>query len=294
MKTTWRRFKPRLRGSLKDPIMYTPDSLYAQARLIANNALHASRNRLSRDDGYKHSNRAVKLLRERDTQDATHLLALLILQSPVAARAQHEMDTRRGGYKNHQARLFELIDFNDTFVSTVLALPESELSGFNQTLRSELTAFSRQLGVINFTDKQLEAITHGLSREIAVYRGAKRLGYLARMASRVQDARGVDMIITDPETKKSLGIDVKTRSSFHFRLLNLQRQRRIDEDKRLACELAGFCTISYGDQHQRSDTVLFRIATRELGPIVNYSFEDLGPLSQQLADAFEHHAKYIV
>lgn len=294
MKTTWRRFKPRLRGAIHDPVVYAPDSLYAQARLIANNALHTSRKRVRRDDSYKHSNRAVKLLRERDTQDAPHLLALLLLQSPVAARAQAEMDKRRGGYKNHQARLFELIDFNDTFVSTVLALPEADLVEFDQLLRSELTAFSRQLGVMNFTDKQLEAITHGLSREIAVYRGARRLGYLARMSSRVQDARGVDMIITDPETKKSLGIDVKTRSSFHFRLLNLQRQRRIDEEQRLACELAGFCTISYGNDRQASDTLLFRIATRELGPIVNYSFQDLGPLSQQLANAFEHHAKYIV
>lgn len=281
---------------MQDPVMYAPDSLYAQARQIANNALHATRNKVRRDDSYKHSSRAVKLMNQRDTRDAPHLLALLLLQSPVAARAQYEMDKRSGGYKNHQARLFELIDFNDTFVSTILAFPEPELDGFNEALRSELTAFSRQMRTANFSDKQLEAITHGLSREIAVYRGARRLGYLARMTSRVQDAKGVDMIITDPETKKSLGIDVKTRSSFHFRLINLQRQRRIDEQQRLACEEAGFCTVKYdrNSNSQQSDTVLFRIATRELGPIANYSFGDLGPLSQHLANAFEHHGKYIV
>lgn len=294
MRTVWRRFRPRLTGRLSDPVLYQPESLYGEARQVVTSALHATRNKVRRDDSYKHTARAAKLLREHDNRQPAHLLALLILQSPVAAKAQNEMDKKRGGYKNHQARLFELIDFNDAFVSTVMALPEAELAGFNIGLQAELIEFGRRMRVPSFTAKQFEAITHGLSREIAVFRGAKKLGYLTRMTSRVQDARGVDMIITDPETKKSLGVDIKTRSSFHFRLLNLQRQRRIDEEQRLACELAGFCTINYQTAHEKSETVLLRIATRELGPIEDFDFIDLAPLAQHLANAFKHHGKYLI
>lgn len=278
---------------MHDPVAYAPDSLYAQARLIAHDALRRAK-RIRNDDIYKRSARATQQMRQHDIHSPEQYLALLLLQTPVAVRAQNEMDKNRGGYKNRHARLFELIDFNDTFVDTVLNLPERELANFRPGLWHELQAFCEQVHVKCFDEGQYDAIVHGLSREIAMLRGARRLGYLARMTSRVQDARGVDMIITDPDTKKSIAIDVKTRSAFHFRLLDLQRQNRLDENKRLECELAGFCTVRGGRNDRTPEAVLFRVATDQLGPITHFDFVDLDALAVALRQALQHHGNYLI
>src|SRR5690606_279189 len=124
---------------------------------------------------------AAKLVRERSEKNRLpeYFLASLILQAPNAVRAQREMDRRHGGYNNRQARLFELIDFNDTFVDTVLSLDEPLLTDFTQRLWHEIDIFCNAQRVDSFSLRQFDAIVHGLSREIAVYRGAKREGYLA-------------------------------------------------------------------------------------------------------------------
>lgn len=288
---TWKRFHPALRGRLDDVTVYEPESLYGSARRIVDSALHETRHR---GGPLKRTQQAVSYLKQHPTQKSEYLLALLILQAPAAARAQRDMDRHRGGYKNRQARLFELIDFNDTFVDTVLTLDSKQLETFTDRFRAEVDTFCQRVGVEPFSDKQFEAIVHGLSREIAVFRGAKELGYHARMTSRVQDSMGVDMIITDPEQKKSLAIDVKTHSSFHFRLLDLQHQSRIDEQRRMQCELAGYCFIRNGSGPRAVDTILLRIATDRLGSIHHYRFVDLAAFGELLAHAIKDHGKYIV
>lgn len=292
----WQRFRPReRRGALDDVTVYEQDTIYSRARSIVAEAMHDARS-LRPDWSLKKVVRAARSVRERSEKNRLpeYFLAALILQTPNAVRAQAEMDKRHGGYNNRQARLFELIDFNDTFVDTVLSLDEALLSDFNQRLWHELEIFCSSQRVNNFTPKQFDAIVHGLSREIAVYRGAKKEGYIVRMTSRSQDAMGVDMIITDPETKKSIAIDVKTHSSFRWRLIELQRRRRLDEEKRLQCELAGFCTLRNGKGDNAVDTVLFRVATDRLGKITNYSFEDTTALGVLIGDALAHHGLYVV
>ncbi len=290
----WQRFRPKTRGRLADKTVYEPDSLYARARAVVNEMLHSVRSNERGRDAVKRTIKAARTLRQHDTHDAVHLLALLILQAPAAAKAQHEMDSHHGGYKNRQARIFELIDFNDTFVDTVLALPDHDLVEFPERLKAEIDYFCTRLHAPTFTDEQFEAITHGLSREIAVYRALRRAGYNVRMTSRVQDAMGVDMVITDPDTKKSINVDVKTRSSFHFRLVDLERQSRIDEERRLECELAGFCKVRNGHGQQAVDTVLLRVATEHLGEIRNFDFVDMEPLVTLVSDALQHEGRYII
>ena len=289
----WQRFRPKIRGRLDDKTVYEGDSLYGHARVIVDETMREARKGLAIRESMKRASRAAKLLREREVHDAAYLLAALILQAPGAVRAQNEMDEHHGGYRNREARLYELIDFNDTFVDTVLALPEHELPEFAERLRAEIDNFCGRLHVPTFTDRQYEAIVHGLSREIAVYRAARANGLIARMTSRVQDAMGIDMIITDPVTKKSINIDCKTHSSFHFRLVDLERQRRIDEQQRLDCELAGYCTIHNGAKPRGVDTVLLRVATDHLGPIRNFSFEDTGRIVQLLRAALANDGRYI-
>ncbi len=291
----WQRFRPKTRGALADKTAYEPESLYARARAIVDEAMRTTRiSAGERRRGVKHASRAAQALRERGMHDPVHLLAMLLLQAPAAVMAQREMDSRHGGYRNRQARIYELIDFNDTFVDTVFSLHDHDLASFPERLKDEIDRFCERLHTPSFTPQQFEAITHGLSREIAVYRGAKRAGYLVRMTSRVQDAMGVDMVITDPDTKKSINIDVKTRSAYHFRLLDLERQNRIDTSRRLQCELAGFCTIRNTRGSQNVDTVLFRVATDDLGEIRDFDFVDIEPLTALIADALKHHGQYVV
>lgn len=290
----WKRFRPRRRGKLHDATVYEADTLYAQARGIVGQHMQATRSRRFKPDNpLKHTARASAKLRAHDPHTPEQLLALLILQAPGAVRAQTEMDNHYGGYKNRQARLYELIDFNDTFVDTVLVLPDDELAGFPDRLKQEIDWFCDHLGVATLTDEQYEAIVHGLSREIAVYYAAKDSGLIPRMTSRVQDAKGIDLIISDPDTKRTISIDVKTRASFRWRLVDLQRRGRVDEDKRMQCELAGFCTVK-GRKNDEVDTLLFRVATNRLGAIKDFRFTDPEPIKNLLRDALSHHGRYTV
>lgn len=286
----WKRFRPRVRGRLDDQTLYDSSSLYGRAKIIMQQAL---REVSSNGGSMKRSDQAANMLKRHNNHQPEELLAQLILLSASASRAQKEMDEHRGGYKNRQARLFELIDFNDTFVDTVLALPEDYLADFPARLKAEITRYCESVGVTPFSDQQFDAIIHGLSREIAVYRGARELGYIVHMTSRVQDAKGVDMVVTDPKTKKSINVDVKTHSAFHFRLIELQHQRRIDESRRLECELAGFCKLVNGHNHDQVETVLLRIATDRLGEIRNFGFENLSALGTLISQAIENDGRYI-
>lgn len=290
----WRRFRPKKVGSLTDKTAYEQDTIYTQSRAIIDDTLREARIRTGASRySLQTISRAVRILSEKNAHDQEHLLAQLILMTPGAARAQNEMDQHRGGYKNRQARLYELIDFNDMFVDTVLALDESELEHFSTRLYQEMQTFACRTRTKPFERNQYDAIVHGLSREIAVYRGARSLGYIARMTSRAQDAMGIDMVIIDPDSKKTLNIDVKTSSSFHFRLMDLQREKRMNEEKRMYCELAGYCIVRNGKGVKAVDTVLFRISTKYLGPINTFTFINTHDLGTMLRQAFDDHGVYV-
>lgn len=288
----WQRFRPKARGSINDPSAYDTESIYAKARSIVYDSLRQT-TRMPRNS-LKRSSDAAKKLRSRNVQEPAYLMASLILQSPNAVRAQQQMDRHEGGYNNRQARVFELIDFNDTFVDLALSLPEDELENFPERLKLELDHHCERMHAAKLTDRQFEAIIHGLSREIAVYRAAKKEGLVARMTSRVQDSRGVDMIITDPNTKKSIGIDCKTSSSFHFRLLRLEQKRRINEAHRLTCEENGFCKVDGGSKSSPSPTVLLRVSTELLGKIKHFTFVDSSKIGSLLRTALNDHGEYLV
>ena len=284
----WRRFKPRV------VVRNDGQELYEMARTEIERALpHTKRLQWHDtrwiDNAIDRSKTKVEQLAEnqRDIPTAASWMALAIMQSPRAARAQIMMDKHKHGYKDREKRLFELIDFNDAFVSCVLSLPEEYLEEFTLRFEHEIDLFCRKLHVAAFTHDQYEAITHGLSREIAVFRGAIAEGLKAKMTSRVQDAMGVDMIITDPYSNRSINIDCKTHSSFHFRLVDLNRQGRIDEQKRMYCELAGYCVVI----NKTTPVVLVRVSTDHLGEIENYTFKDTSRLGILLRSALHDHGK---
>lgn len=217
---------------------------------------------------------------------AIEWFTLLVLRAPGAARAQQQMDKHPHGSRNQQARLFELIDFNDAFVSTALALADEQRKGFIETAKREIDAFCDRVGSRSFSDGQFEAITHGLSREVAVYLGALAQGFSVVMTTRGQDAMGVDMVVTDPESGHSLNIDCKTASSYHYRIKDLVEQGRMSEEEGMRAEELGYAHEINGHGDEAVAVTLLRVDPNEMGDIVDFTFTDPELLGERLEILF--------
>ncbi|OYW42722.1 hypothetical protein B7Z28_01285, partial [Candidatus Saccharibacteria bacterium 32-45-3] len=164
MHRIWRQFRPRLSERLKLR-RSRRDNAVPQGN-IYDQAWRNAQVVLARTSGKKRFDSqdlddAKKLARDvaYRSQHAYDWLTSLILQAPTAAQAQNQMDKHKHGYRNREARLYELIDFNDTYVSTVLAFPADELANFNEKVKQLLDACSKQMHMAAFTDMQWEAIT---------------------------------------------------------------------------------------------------------------------------------------
>ena len=197
------------------------------------------------------------------------------------------MDEHPHGYRNRHERLFELIDFNDTLVSAVLALPESELPQFADVAKRAMDAFCKRVKSRCFSNEQFEAIVHGLSREIAVYRGAKAEGYEVSMTSRTQDALGIDMVIRDPASGRSINVDCKTHSAFYYRLKDLVHEGRMTTEESAIAEDKGYCRVVNGDDSQRVAIILWRIDEQTYGDIQAFSLADPARLGNALHDIIQ-------
>lgn len=209
-------------------------------------------------------------------------LMTLTLQAPQAASAQRQMDAHPHGYKAKNERLYELIDFNDAFVSAVLALPETELSSFAHEAERLLQWFCKRVGVRSFSTEQYHAIVQGLSREIAVYKGVQVEGLQAAMTSRTSDALGIDMVISNPETGKSVNIDCKAPSSYRHRVYTLLHEGRLSEEEVDAAEQLGYIAELNGHGNQKAEIVVWRISTEEYGPIHNFQFDSTRQLGAKI------------
>ncbi|NCU30654.1 hypothetical protein EOL73_03290 [Candidatus Saccharibacteria bacterium] len=221
-----------------------------------------------------------------ETSKAVYWLWALVIQAPRAAEAQAQMNRTPHGYHNKKARLYELIDFNDAFVSSVLNFPEELLPIFTDETKRLIDKMCKRVGTRCFSNEEYEAITHGLSREIAVYRGVKQEGYEVEMTNRATDAIGIDMRITDPVSLCTLNIDTKTRSSYYYRVHDLKREGRLSEEEVLMAERNGFARVINGSS---IPVVLWRIDHVVLGDIVNFEFEDNEFLIEQLRDIFSRY-----
>lgn len=229
--------------------------------------------------------RALGAQSDRDAE-VERLRTLVIAQTPKAVKAQIEMDKHKHGYHNREKRLYELIDFNDSFVSYVLATRHEDLPGLETRLFRDMNEFCRRLGVLVFTQQQYDAIVRGLSREIAVYRTAKYHGYQVSMTSRTEDAFGIDMKITDRESGKTLNVDCKTPAAFRHRLEDLVHHGRISDDELLQADERGFLTLM---QHRGQESVpvtLFCVLPDRLGEISNFTFDEPERLKTMLETMF--------
>lgn len=201
-------------------------------------------------------------------------------------KAQREMDDSSHSYHDSKARLFQLIDFNDAFVSLALALSPSERAGFVERLHTDISQYCVEQGSPMFSDEQFEAITRGLSREVAVYLGAIDQGFTATMTSRAQDAMGVDMIITSPRSGKSLNIDCKTASAYRFRIKDLVGRGRMTEEEAAQAERRGFAQEVNGQGDEAISVTLLRVDPNEMSDIKDFVFTDPSLFRKQLEAVF--------
>lgn len=217
---------------------------------------------------------------------ARHYRTLLLAQTPRAVLAQWQMDGHKHGYHDREKRLYELIDFNDSFVSLMLASPNQDVATFLQQLKSDMDSMCRQLNTPLFTAEQFEAITRGLGREITVYRAAQSLGFGVYMTSRTEDAFGIDMIITQPETRRELNIDCKTPSAFRRRLEELVDHDKITDAQLLKADNEDFITLMQRRGEEKVPVTLLCIRPETLGTINNFMFDDPHKLENLLNKIF--------
>lgn len=226
--------------------------------------------------------------RSDDTvEKQARLIGLLLLQTPRAVRAQNAMDARHGGYRHRHKRLFELIDFNDAFVDTVLALHRVQREEFATRIFQLMRDFCHRTRTQMFTSEQFDAISHGLSREIAVYLGARAEEYDVHMTSRVADGLGVDMQIREPESGRYINIDCKTTNAYLHRIEDLRREGRLREDEVAAALTRGYAKVINGHREDRVEVVLFCIVSDLYGGVHAFEFADTVPLAIKLHEAIE-------
>lgn len=271
MANRWRRFLPRRKPSM----------------VVLDDGMRLSTIRSVDDaDAFAGTVKAMPRREER-SDEAERLRTQLLAQTPTAVQAQMQMDSHKHGYHNREKRLYELIDFNDTFVSFVLATRHADLPGLADRLKKDMVDFCGRLDVPMFSDEQYDAIVRGLGREIAVYRTAKYNGFGVRMTSRTEDAFGIDMIITQPDTGKVLNIDCKTPAAFRHRLEDLVHHDRITEADLLRGDAQGFLTTVHKRGSESVPVTLFCILPDRLGEISDFTFDEPDRLKVMLDAMFQ-------
>jgi len=287
----WRRFRGKLRRTQSiDVLQAVPtNDVTNRMRRQLDDALQQAYGSHWRTPRVEQLGSAIQLQQKRvneNEHDGAALFALLVLRGPLATRAQEQMDKHPQGFRNKEARVLELIDFNDAFVSTVLALREEERAGFVEQMQHEIASFCKQVGARMFSDEQWDAITRGLSREIAVYLGAIKEGFHVRMTSRREDAMGVDMVIMDRDSGRSLNVDVKTPSSYRYRLQDLVREGRMDEQSAAQADIDGYAKEINGHGDDAVRVTLMRVDPNEVGDIEGFEFVRPDMLARQLREMF--------
>lgn len=267
------------------------DSLYGAALRELDDVLAAGHGR--RWDGVRVEQLAgaIKLMKDRVARSdasmrSARLVALLLLQTPRAARAQDIMDRRHGhSYHHRHKRLYELIDFNDTFVDIILSLSRGERLHFERRIYEQMRQMCRRARTDMFSREQYEAIVHGLSRETAVYLGARAEGYDVHMTSRVADGLGIDMQVRDRESGRYINIDCKTTRAYLRRIETLRREGRLDEHEVGLALTRGFVEVVHGHGASQVKVVLLAIVTDVIGEIEAFEFAQTGILALKLHEA---------
>lgn len=287
----WRRWRPRQRSVANQVLDSSWPDLYLTVESRLNRIKISKRKwREKRDmseldaliDGAR--GHAVGLEKQNSSQfeKAEAWLYALVLQAPRAAVAQKHMDEHPESYRDKDRRLMHLIDFNDAFDSTVLVLPSDMMAGFPDRVKRMMDEMCKRVGTRSFSNEQYDAVVRGLSREIAVFLGAQKEGFDVEMTNRHEDAFGIDMRVVDPKVMRAINIDIKTRSSYHYRVDQLHREGRLDDEGLMMADRNGFTAVINGRDHERRRVVTWRIDHELYGEVVDFEFKDTRKLGETL------------
>lgn len=227
-----------------------------------------------------------KFIQSGTTEDG---LILLFAQAPRAVLAQIQMEEHPHGYHDKRARLFELIDFNDTLVATVLTMDNETHRQFAEKAKIACDRVCKRVGAPCYTNEQWNAIIRGLSREVAVYLAAKRSGFDAYMTNRVSDALGIDMQVRDPGSGRYINIDCKSPSSFRHRLEELVRERRLTSRELLIADERHYVVEFNGHGRHKVPIVVLCVLRDAFGPVENFSFIDETAMHDMLNRLIRDH-----
>ena len=97
--------------------------------------------------------RHIERLRARHEKSglAQDGMVALLAQAPRAVLAQLQMDRFPHGYRNKQERLYELIDFNDTLVDTILHMSDPLRQQFAERTKQAADRICKRVGAPCFT-----------------------------------------------------------------------------------------------------------------------------------------------
>lgn len=295
----WRRF-----GKIERSVELQPRSsartIFAGAEQDLRNEVSLARRRWRRHTDFDYlrpviesAKQRARLIEQGNDRDAAARawLRALALQAPHAAQAQAQMDKHKHSFHNKATRVMELIDFNDAYVGAVLAMPPHQLHDFNTEAKRLIDWFCKRVGAWTFSNEQFEAITHGLSREIAVYNAVRSAGFVAQMTTRSEDALGIDIHITDPTSRRRINVDTKTTSAFHYRLLELLSEGRMSDEDIALAESRGYVAVYNGHGVEKIRVILWRIDHATLGEIQDFTFTNGKQLISELTEIFNAYGE---
>lgn len=223
------------------------------------------------------------------TNSSVDGLVALLAQAPRAVLAQLQMDTYPHGYRNKKERLYELIDFNDTLVHTILVMDNDHRKQFRERVKQAADRVCKRVGVPSFTNQQWDAIIRGLTREVAVYCAAKESGFNAWLTDRAHDALGIDLQVQDPEDGRYINIDVKTPSSFRHRMEQLVHERRLTEKELLMGDQQNYIIEMNGHAKNKVQVIVLCILPDEFGDLVDWKFVNSEPMRHKLNKLIRDH-----
>lgn len=213
----------------------------------------------------------------------------LLAQVPRAVLAQIQMDKSPHGYHNKQERLYELIDFNDTLVGTILTLDQPHREEFAERVKQAADRICKRVGAPCFSEEQWGAIIRGLMREIAVYEAARENGFEAVMTDRAHDALGIDLQVRDPSDGRYINLDVKTPSSFRHRMEQLVQEARLTERELVAGDQKNYIIERNGHMGKQAEVIVLCILPDVFGDLANWQFVDSAPMRTKLNQLIRDH-----
>ncbi len=216
-------------------------------------------------------------------------LVALLAQAPRTVLAQLQMDQLPHGYRNKQERLYELIDFNDTLIGTILPMTDNLRRQFAERTKQAADRICKRVGAPCFTNEQWTAIIRGLTREVAVYLAATEHGFNAWLTDRAHDALGIDMQVQDPESRRYINIDVKTPSSFRHRMEQLVKEKRLTEHELLQGDKNSYIIEHNGHGGHKVEVVVLCILPDLFGDLADWRFVDPEPMRHKLNILIRDH-----